>query len=61
MENKYTIQDFLEIKSAAGGSFSPNGDIIAFRSNLTGTSQLYLISRNGGDVERITSYTPTDN
>lgn len=39
-----------------GGSFSPKGDTVAFRSNLTGISQLYLISRHGGDAERLTSY-----
>ena len=56
MNKNYTIQDFLEIKSAASGSFSPNGDKIAFLSNLTGTSQLYLIPSAGGDFEQLTAY-----
>lgn len=55
MDLKYKIQDFLETKFASGGSFSPGGDKIAFVSNLTGTYQLYLISRNGGDFEQLTS------
>lgn len=56
MDSKYKIQDFLEIKFASGGSFSPQGDKIAFLSNLTGTSQLYLIPRDGSDFEQLTSY-----
>ena len=56
MNTKYTIQDFLEIKFAVGGSFSPEGDKIAYRSNLTGTFQLYLTSSTGGDIEQLTSY-----
>lgn len=56
MDSKYRIQDFLEIKFATGGSFSPDGDKIAFLSNLTGTYQLYLIPHAGGDFERLTFY-----
>ncbi len=56
MNTKYKIQDFLEIKFSAAGSFNSTNDTIAFLSNLTGTSQLYLISRDGGSPEQLTSY-----
>lgn len=56
MYKKYSIQDFLEIKLAVCGSFSPDGSKIVFLSNLTGTLQLYLIPRAGGDFEQITFY-----
>lgn len=56
MSKNYRIQDFLEIKYATGASFSPDGSKIAFLSNLTGVSQLYLISRDGGKIEQLTFY-----
>lgn len=56
MNKKYQIQDFLEIKSAASPTFSPDGSKIAFLSDTTGVFQLYLVSREGGDVEQLTTY-----
>lgn len=56
MKRKYKIEDFLEIKSVSGASFSPDGEMIAFIGNITGTSQIYLISHNGGESEQLTSY-----
>ena len=53
---KYNIQDFLEVKSSGDESFSPDGSRLSFLSNLTGTSQLYLTSINGGKTEQITFY-----
>lgn len=52
----YKINDFLEIKSARGGTFSPGGDKVAFLSNGTGTFQLYLVDRAGGRPRRLTDY-----
>lgn len=56
MQSKYTIQDFLEVKSAGAPSFSPDASKIAYISNMTGTSQLYLVSAEGGDPEQLTDY-----
>lgn len=56
MITKYQIQDFLEIKYADRPSFSPNGKFIAFLSNLSGVTQLYLVSCNDGKIEQLTSY-----
>lgn len=56
MSKKYKIEDFLEIKSASGASFNPTGEKIAFVSNINGTSQVYLIPRDGGEPEQVTSY-----
>ncbi len=53
---KYTIQDFLEVKSSGGGSFNYDGSKICFISNTTGTSQVYIVPSNGGDPEQITSF-----
>ena len=56
MTDKYSIQDFLEIKSAVGGSFSPNGERVAFRSNANGVFQLYIAARDGDKAEQLTFY-----
>lgn len=56
MDKEYTIQDFLETKVAFGGSFSPDTNNVAFLSNLTGTTQLYLVSRDGGESKQLTDY-----
>lgn len=56
MEKKYTLQEFLQIKSATGGSFSPDGEKIAFRSNASGTFQICLAPLDGSKVEQLTFY-----
>ena len=53
---KYTIKDFLEIKSSSSGAFSPDGKLISFLSNVTGTSQLYIIPNIGGDPKQLTFF-----
>lgn len=53
---KYSINDFLEVKSSNKPSFSPDGKSISFLSNSTGTSQLYLVSTEGGDIKQLTFY-----
>ena len=54
--NKYTIQDFLEVKSSISASISPDSSKLSFLSNLTGTYQLYITSIKGDKTEQITSY-----
>lgn len=53
---KYSIKDFLEVKSSNKPSFSPDGKSISFLSNSTGTSQLYLVLTEGGDIKQLTFY-----
>lgn len=54
---KYSIQDFLEIKSSSSPSFSPDGSMILFLNNLTGTVQVYIVPIKGGDAEQVTFFT----
>lgn len=50
------IRDYLSIRSAAPAGFSPNGETLLVRSDLTGTSQLYRVARGGGELRPITDF-----
>ncbi|MHB8913592.1 MAG: S9 family peptidase [Minisyncoccota bacterium] len=52
----YTIKDFLEAKSAGGASFSPDGTRVAYLSNSTGMSQVFLVPAEGGEPEQLTDF-----
>jgi len=54
--NAYRLEDFLETKRSFGASFSPDGNDIAFLSDLSGVAQIYVISLEGGETEQLTSY-----
>ncbi len=54
--NAYRLEDFLERKRSFGASFSPDGNDIAFLSDLSGVAQIYVISLEGGETEQLTSY-----
>jgi dipeptidyl aminopeptidase/acylaminoacyl peptidase len=41
--SKYTIKDFLTVKSAFSPSISPDGNMICYMSNSTGIVQAYII------------------
>lgn len=56
MKSKYSIADFLEIKSAFGARISYSKKYVIYQSNLTGTSQIYLKNLETDTVEQITSY-----
>lgn len=56
MNTTYSIKDFLEVKSAGGASFSPDGTRIAYLSNITGTSQVFLVPVEGGEPEQLTDF-----
>ncbi|MHB1769712.1 MAG: S9 family peptidase [Minisyncoccota bacterium] len=56
MNTVYSIKDFLEVKSAGDASFSPDGTRVAYLSNVTGTSQVFLISAEGGEPEQLTDF-----
>lgn len=56
MKKTYNIRDFLEVKAAGGASFSPDGKRVAYLSNSTGTSQVFLIPTGGGESEQLTDF-----
>lgn len=55
-KDKYTIADFLEVKSTFGSRFSPDGREVAYLSNLTGTAQIYIVPTSGGDSIQLTDF-----
>lgn len=52
----YPIQQYLQIRSANAGVFTPNGRDIVFSSNITGIPQLWRVPRTGGWPEQLTFY-----
>ena len=52
----YSIERYLNIRSAGSPAFSPDGKRIAFLTNITGTSQIWFVDANGGYPEQITSF-----
>src|SRR5258708_3191083 len=44
----YTIQQYLNIKSATAPTFSPDSKRIAYLSNVTGTSQVWTVALQMG-------------
>lgn len=53
---KYTIEQYLNIRSASAPSFSPKGGRVAYLTNVTGTSQVWLIPAAGGAPKQLTNY-----
>ena len=52
----YSIERYLNIRSAGSPAFSPDGKRIAFLTNITGTNQIWFVDSNGGYPEQITSF-----
>lgn len=52
----YTIQQYLNIKSASGPSFSPDGKQIAYLTNTTGTSQIWVVDLATKKTTQLTNY-----
>ncbi|HQU93842.1 MAG TPA: S9 family peptidase [Pyrinomonadaceae bacterium] len=52
----YTIQQYLNIKSAGSPSFSPDGKQMIYLTNTTGTSQIWQIAVGGGTPKQLTNY-----
>ena len=52
----YTINQYLNIKSASAPSFSPDGKSVAYLTNTTGTSQVWAIDVAGGTPRQLTNY-----
>ncbi len=52
----FSIERYLNIRSAGSPTFSPDGQRIAFLTNITGTSQIWFVDAAGGYPEQITAY-----
>ncbi len=53
---RYSIEDFLNVRTATASNFSPDGSRLLVFSNLTGTMQLYRVPRTGGELTQLTDY-----
>jgi len=52
----YTIQQYLNIKSASSPTFSPDGKSIAYLTNVTGTQQVWVVDLPNGKPRQLTNY-----
>ncbi|MEO6655953.1 MAG: S9 family peptidase [Pyrinomonadaceae bacterium] len=55
-QTPYSIQQYLNIRSASAPSFSPDGKSIAYLTNVTGTTQVWLVNLSGGKPKQLTNY-----
>lgn len=56
LAQQFSIERYLNIRSAGSPTFSADGGRIAFLTNITGTSQIWMMSAGGGYPEQITAY-----
>lgn len=56
MSKTYTLEDFLNIKHSFAPSFSPDSTKLAYLSNVTGTTQIYVTDIEGNSHQQITNY-----
>lgn len=52
----YSIEQYLNIKSANSPQFSPDGAEIAYLTNITGTSQIWIANIKSGRMRQITNF-----
>jgi Tol biopolymer transport system component len=52
----YTIQQYLNIRSAVSPSLSPDGRRMAYLTNVTGTMQIWMMDLPSGAPKQITNY-----
>jgi dipeptidyl aminopeptidase/acylaminoacyl peptidase len=55
-QSKYTIQQYLSIKSAGSPALSPDGKRLFYLTNATGTSQIWMIDLPAGAPKQVTNY-----
>jgi dipeptidyl aminopeptidase/acylaminoacyl peptidase len=55
-QEKYTIQQYLSIRSAGGPALSPDGRRLFYLTNVTGTSQIWMIDLPAGAPKQVTNY-----
>lgn len=53
---RYSLSDFLEVRSAKGGRFTFDDSRVVYLSNQAGTDQLYCISVGGGEAAQLTDF-----
>src|SRR5437763_8783187 len=53
---RYGIDRYLNIRSAASPALSPNGERVAFLTNITGTPQVWMTNAQGGWPDQMTFY-----
>jgi dipeptidyl aminopeptidase/acylaminoacyl peptidase len=54
MATRFGIDRYLNIRSASGPSFSPDGRFVSFLTNVTGVSQLWQVPVEGGWPTQLT-------
>jgi dipeptidyl aminopeptidase/acylaminoacyl peptidase len=52
----YTIQQYLNIRSATSPALSPDGRRMAYLTNVTGTAQIWMMDLPSGAPKQITNY-----
>jgi dipeptidyl aminopeptidase/acylaminoacyl peptidase len=52
----YTIQQYLNIRSANSPTFSPDGSHLAYLTNVSGTAQIWAIDLPNGKPRQLTNY-----
>lgn len=55
-QSKYTIQQYLSIKSASSPQLTPDGKRLFYLTNNTGTSQVWMIDLPAGAPKQVTNY-----
>ena len=55
-QSPYTIQQYLNIKSASSPSMSPDGREMAYLTNVTGTTQVWAMLLPDGKPRQLTNY-----
>ncbi|MDQ3713468.1 MAG: S9 family peptidase [Acidobacteriota bacterium] len=56
-QEKYTIQQYLNIRSASSPTFAgDDGKRLFYLTNVSGTSQIWMVDAAGGTPKQITSY-----
>jgi Tol biopolymer transport system component len=53
---EYDFARYLNIRSAYGSSFTPDGDRIAFLTNVTGVPQIWQVAAEGGWPDQLTFF-----
>src|SRR6478672_6650492 len=53
---RYTIQQYLNIKSASAPTFSPDARHVAYLTNTTGTQQVWVVDLPTGTPRQLTNY-----
>ncbi len=56
LAQNYTIQQYLNIRSASSPALSPDGKRLAYLTNVSGTSQIWMIDLPNGAPKQITNY-----